>query len=198
MRYERYLTIARNLVAELAPACVQIEIAGGLRRHKPDPHDIELVAIPRMVPLATTLFGEVQEDYSLLDEALIKMCDAGQLLPGSKSGPRFKQFLVPPGNVFLDLFIVRPPAQWGYLLALRTGPAHYSKWLVTRRNAGGALPLDLTAKNGALWRNGELVETPDEATFFNALGIEMPAPRERSPRWGLFMEEVDHDAQGNA
>lgn len=190
MNYNLALTIARDIQDQLAPACLQIEIAGGLRRAKPDVHDIELVAQPRLVPVAN-LFGEHIEDHSLLDERLTELLDAGALTPGNADGSRFKQYRVPPSGVALDLFIVLPPAQWGVIMAIRTGPAHYSQWLVTARNKNGALPSHLTAHNGALWegdRQQRLIETPTEASFFDALGIPMPIPAHRSPRWGQFSE----------
>lgn len=192
MKYELAIRIARELAAELGPVCEQVEIAGGLRRGKADPHDIELVARPRLEPV-TDLFGHRLEDYSLLDERLGELVEAGRLEP-VKDGPRFKQFRVTPEGIVLDLFVVLPPAQWGYIMAIRTGPAHFSQWLVTRRNKNGALPSHLSAHNGALWegdRQQRVIETPTEADFFSVLGIPMPPPAERTPRWGAFVEEPE-------
>lgn len=190
MKHNLAITIARDIQAQLAPACLQIEIAGGLRRGKPDVHDIELVVQPRLVPVEN-LFGEHIEDHSLLDERLAELLDAGALTPGNADGSRFKQYRVPPSGVALDLFIVLPPAQWGSIMAIRTGPAHYSQWLVTARNKNGAMPSHLSCHNGALWeghRQQRLIETPTEASFFDALGIPMPPPADRSPSWGQFIE----------
>lgn len=189
MKLDLALRIARELLAEIAPACAQIEIAGGLRRMKPDPHDIELVAVPLLIPV-TNLFGETINDHSLLDERLGDMINDGRLEPAGKNGPRYKQFREPASGAVVDLFIVLPPAQWGYLFAIRTGPAHYSQWLVTERSRGGAKPDDLRAAQGSLWHNMDQIETPTEASFFQALGIDMPAAKEREPRWGLFIEEA--------
>lgn len=199
MKYEMAIKIARELAAELGPVCVQVEIAGGLRRGKADPHDIELVAQPRLEPV-TDLFGQRIEDYSLLDERLGELVEAGRLEPAGKDGSRFKQFRVAPEGIVLDLFVVLPPAQWGYILAIRTGPAHYSQWLVTRRNKNGALPSHLSAHNGALWEGEHqqrVIETATEADFFAVLGIPMPPPAERTPRWGAFVEEPSTNADAH-
>lgn len=185
MKYEMAVKIARELVDELRPGCLEVEFAGGLRRLKTDPHDIEIVARPALVPV-TDLLGEQVDDYSLLDEELGRMVDAERLIPAGKAGPRFKQFRVPPSGVVLDLFVVVPPAQWGYIMAIRTGPAHYSQWLVTARSKNGARPSHLEARNGALWQGERLIETPTERSFFEALGVEMPAPQDRMPLWGRF------------
>lgn len=191
MKHSLALAIARDIQAQLAPACVQIEIAGGLLRGKPDVHDIELVAQPKMSPLVTNFFGEVMETASLLDERVTEMVEAGLLIYGGKKGSRYMQFYVPPSRIALDLFIVLPPAQWGYIMAIRTGPANYSQWLVTRRTKNGALPSHLSARNGAIWegdRQQRVIETPTEASFFEVLGLPMPEPTDRIPKWGQFSQ----------
>ena len=49
--------LAGELVALLQPACERIEIAGSIRRQRPDVGDVELVVVPRLkAPLG--LFGE--------------------------------------------------------------------------------------------------------------------------------------------
>lgn len=184
MQYELAYRLARDLANDLAPACERIEIAGGLRRRKPDVHDLELLAIPKIIPVAD-LFGNDQAGYNPLDDYLADLVELGKLAPGGKNGPRYKQFKVLPSQIALDLFIVLPPAQWGVIKAIRTGPAHYSHWLVTRQERGGALPNHLRVKDGALWPlyGGLALETPTEDSFFEALGIPMPDPVDRVPAW---------------
>lgn len=176
--------IADELIEHLRRACVQIEIAGSIRRRARWVHDIEIVAQPWLeTQRATDLFGEITTTYySCLDEVLADLHEQQILraFPGSKHGDRFRQFAVAPTGINLDLFIVRPPAQWGSILAIRTGPAHYSHWLVTRRLAGGAMPSHLRQHNGALWNGDTLIPTPTEADYFTALGISpMPLPWDR-------------------
>lgn len=185
MIYELAYKLARSLADDLAPACERIEIAGGLRRRKPDVHDLELVAIPKSFPLVRNLLGEVTEDYCPLDDYLADLVELGKLAPGDKNGRRFKQFKVLPSGIFLDLFIVLPPAQWGVIKAIRTGPAHYSHWLVTRKDRGGALPNHLRVKDGAIrpLYDDLVIETPTEESFFEVLGIPMPDPVNRVPAW---------------
>jgi DNA polymerase/3'-5' exonuclease PolX len=186
MQYELAYRLARDLANDLAPACERIEIAGGLRRRKPDVHDLELLAIPKLLTMpVSNLFGTDQVDYNPLDDYLADLVDMGRLEPGTKNGQRFKQFKVLPSGIFLDLFIVLPPAQWGVIKAIRTGPAHYSHWLVTRKDRGGALPNHLRVKDGALWPlyGGLALETPTEESFFEVLGIPMPDPVDRVPAW---------------
>lgn len=185
MKYELAYPLARDIANDLAPACEQIEIAGGLRRRKPDVHDLELVVIPKIFPLVRNLLGEVTEEYFPLDDYLADLVELGRLAPATKNGPRYKQFKVLPSGVFLDLFIVLPPAQWGVIYALRTGPAHYSHWLVSRKEIGGALPNHLKVKDGAVWPmyGGQVIESPTEKSFFEVLGVPMPDPADRVPAW---------------
>ena len=62
--------IAGAIVGQLDPSCVRLEIAGSLRRGRPDVGDIELVAIPRFIEEPSGLF-ETQQ-VSLLDRALAR------------------------------------------------------------------------------------------------------------------------------
>lgn len=185
MIYEQAYKLARDLADDLAPACERIEIAGGLRRRKPDVHDLELLAIPKVFPVVLNLLGEATEDYFPLDDYLADLVELGKLAPGTKNGRRFKQYKVLPSGIFLDLFIVLPPAQWGVIKAIRTGPAHYSHWLVTRKDRGGALPNHLRVKDGAIrpLYDDLVIETPTEESFFEVLGIPMPDPVDRVPAW---------------
>ncbi|MBA7610210.1 hypothetical protein ES703_17416 [subsurface metagenome] len=49
MQLEKARAIAEELKGLLEPACDRIEIAGSIRRQKPFPNDIELLAIPKYV-----------------------------------------------------------------------------------------------------------------------------------------------------
>lgn len=180
--------VADELVERLRSSCVQIEVAGSIRRRCRWVHDIEIVAEPWLeIGLATDLFGEANAFYhSRLDDALADLQDEQVLrsFPGARHGERFKQFAVAPLGIKMDLFVVRPPAQWGSLLAIRTGPAHYSHWLVTPRRQGGALPSNLRHKDGGIYDGDELIPTSSEDEFFRVLGIEpAPKPWERQPAW---------------
>ena len=185
--YTTAYAVAEQLVRQLERSCEKIQIAGSLRRHSKIVHDIEIVALPIMQDLPD-LFGETQAVRSRLDDALDELIGDHvlQSFPGAKNGSRQKQFAVQPLGIKLDLFIVLPPAQWGAILAIRTGPAHYSHWLVTRKNLGGALPNHLREKDGGLWPlyGGDMIETPTEESFFAMLGIDPPPePEARQPDW---------------
>lgn len=158
--------IARKYVDLLAPYCRRIEIAGSIRRRKVEVGDIEIVAEP--LPI-TDLFGSANG-----------YCDPSLPLPAIKNGQRYKQYVLPEG-LTLDLFIVLPPAQWGVILALRTGSAEFSRKLVTGKRYGGFLPSDCVVKDGAVRhiKTGEIVPTPEEADFLSLCGLGWIIPEER-------------------
>ena len=114
---------------QLAPYCERIEIAGSIRRRKPECGDIELVAIPKIEPVVD-LLGETVDQRSLLDQVLL---DRYTVLKGKD---KYKQVLV--DDVPVDIFIQPDPATWGVNFAIRTGSADFAKWLVTSRFDGGA------------------------------------------------------------
>ena len=177
--------VADELVERLRSSCVQIEVAGSIRRRTRSVHDVEIVAEP-WLEVVPDLLGDAIHYHSRLDDALAGLQELLVLrsFPGAKHGERFQQFAVAPLGIKVDLFIVRPPAQWGSTMALRTGPAHYSHWLVTPRRHGGAMPSHLRQRDGALWEGDEKIATPTEDDYFAALGIwPVPEPWERAPQW---------------
>ncbi len=176
----RALRLAQRCVAILTPACQRIEIAGSVRREKHTVNDIELVAIPKMVLPAATLFtmGMDTELVSALDNF-----DYSAIGKQVKGGSRYKQVKLHEG-IALDIFICMPPAQWGYIFTLRTGNANFSHKIVTNKQLGGWMPSNMHAVNGALYRitmDGDvLVPTPEETDFFSAIGKAWIAPKDRS------------------
>ena len=47
MELQQAQALAEELASGLEPGCTRIEIAGSVRRGKPEPHDLEIVAIPK-------------------------------------------------------------------------------------------------------------------------------------------------------
>ncbi len=56
---------------------------------------------------------------------------------------------------------------------------YFSKKLVTLRRYGGYLPGQFKQKDGALWENNDLIETPTERAYFAALGLDWITPENR-------------------
>jgi DNA polymerase/3'-5' exonuclease PolX len=179
--------VAQEALEALASACLRIEVAGSIRRRRPDVADIELVAVPRTAPILD-LLGEPRGERDLLDELCRQLLHDGILThrydtAGHRAfGAKYKRvgYHGRAGALPLDLFVVTPPAQWGVLLAIRTGPGGYSKRLVTPRSYHGGMPAGMQVFEGALWGRGGVVDTPEEEDFFRALGLVWLPPEQRT------------------
>jgi len=171
------LALAETVKAALLPGCERIEIAGSLRRRKPEIGDIELVAVPKQETVAD-LFGKPVAVRSLLDDVI-----AAAGYPVIKGDRKYKQLDL--GNITCDLFLQPDPATWGVNMLLRTGCADFSHWLVTPRQKGGAMPGWMQSKDARLWAKGSPLDTPEEADVFRLMGLRWIEPEERTQAfWG--------------
>lgn len=161
--------LAQELVDRLRFFCDRIEIAGSVRRQKPEVGDIEIIAIPHP---EHDFFGELTGDHALNG---VDWSAFGILVKG---GNKYKQIALTEG-INLDLFICTPPAQFGVLSIIRTGPAEYSQRFVTRKQQGGMLPSNMKVKDGAIWLGGEMIHTPEEADVYKLIGAEYVEPQNR-------------------
>jgi len=196
MKHADALMIAQGLVERLRPACTRIEIAGSIRRGKADVKDIEIVAIPDLTPLPRPRaeFGKpIPKNYPLtmIDKVVAEMCDSGAAYLKS-GGQKYKKLWLESERIQLDLFLVTPPAEWGVQMVIRTGPADFSHWLVTRQSYGGAMPSLYRVQDGAVWLGAREERNPDPSTklsmpeemdFFEFLGLGWIEPGEREARW---------------
>ncbi len=175
MEYSKALLIAQTLVGRFESACERIEIAGSLRRQRPEVHDIDICLVPRRIQ-RTDLFGQPNGEISLLDERL------GGIGEFKLNGPRHKHVWLPDHEIHVELWIVLPPAQWGVILAIRTGPADFSKWLVMARQHGGAMPSYLKCQDGVIWNGKTPIAAPEEPDFFQLLELPWMEPKNRKPQ----------------
>jgi hypothetical protein len=144
--------LAARIVEAIADGCQRVEVAGSVRRHEPFVGDIEVVAIAQH--LGGMFPGQL--GHSLLEIRLENLVGRGKLLDGGLNGPRQKRFAVPAvAGLMLDLFIV-PPEEWGVQLAIRTGPAEFSRALVTQRAYGGRLSDQHVVHQGRVWRRRDV------------------------------------------
>lgn len=157
--------LAETISAELHPFCERIEIAGSIRRGRPDCGDIDLVCQPRP--------GRF--------EALLERCDrAGQLV---KRGEQYVEFALSSG-IQLDLWLAHdggddlfdpPPPNFGVLLLARTGSAMHNVWIAQTAKAQG---LHFNPHRGLL-RGAQVIASAEEADIFRALGLDFIPPERR-------------------
>ena len=160
------LAIAERLVRELEPVVARVKVAGSLRRRKPDVGDIELVVEPRQIE---DLGGCVPDIDAVRDVARRWALDR------AVDGRDRKLSVRLPEGLAVELYLVHPPAQWGSILAIRTGPAELGKRVMTLLKRRGYEHVA-----GHVERNGETVETATEEQFFALAGLPCLPPKRRS------------------
>lgn len=173
--------VAEALIQDLRTGCERIEVAGSVRRGERLVKDLEIVAIPK---LRRDLFGEIMPDEPTeLDQVLEGLFRAHTVdlravdeKGTTRNGPKYKALRHCRTNLGVDLFIVRRPAQWGAIFAIRTGPADYSRKLVTKAQDRG-----LQCREGHLVRidDGAVLNTPEEGDFIRACGLPLVPPQKR-------------------
>lgn len=160
---------AEKIVTALAPFCDKIEVAGSIRRKRPEVGDVDIVCIPRGIE------GRA---------AVIERCrKSGHLV---KNGPQYVEFLYggPLGPAQLDLWFAHAgksdlfnstPSNWGMLLLARTGSKEHNVKL-----AGIAKAKGLTFKPHDGIESGDvIVASETEEAIFAALGVPFVQPENR-------------------
>jgi DNA polymerase/3'-5' exonuclease PolX len=203
MNYSVALQIANDIIQCIEPTCEPgfCVVGGGLRRKKTDVHDIEIVAKPIMRSPRPE-FGAKVLHKTLLDQALYEL-QIGGLLTRIKGADKMKQYkinlsefgLAPTAEPFLvEFWLCTPPSEWGVHYTIRTGPSEFSKWMVTEKRKGGALPDGYICEDNAIGhriaeygskdrRNG-MIAMPTEKDFFEFCGLKWIEPSKREARWG--------------
>jgi DNA polymerase/3'-5' exonuclease PolX len=179
------LNVAERLIDLLTPVCDRIEIAGSLRRGKPEVGDIDLLLIPQYTSVPD-LFGVTDHRYPTLDDIL--SAAQSSAFPGAcihvvRGSDKMRELYI--AGVQVDLWFA-DPATWGCRLAIRTGSSDFSHWLVTSQYAGGATPFGMRFKDARLWRGNQVLDTPSEEDVFAELGLGWIPPVERRlGRWSM-------------
>lgn len=208
MKLDVAKAVARALVDHLREGFVRVEIAGSIRRNKPEVKDIEIVAVPDLSPLArpVAVFGQPIPKWhkTILDRMLAEMA-GGEQIELKMNGPRFKKLYLRYAGIWVDLFLVVPPSEWGVQYVIRTGPKEFGEWIVTSRRRGGGLPDGHFVKHGVVWVEGLIdkqdvpddqekarlllttdnhLAMPEESDFLDFCGLGWLEPGERRSRWG--------------
>jgi len=161
--------VAERVLAELRPHLKFGEVAGSIRRRKSSVKDIDIVVIPAVV-----LDGFLGDTRFAIEEVRDKALSLGRR---SKAGDRLVEVEDVLGSgIKLELSIVTPPATWGALLSIRTGPAAFSQMLVTRIKGRGWKCEDGRVTNEV----GMIVPTDSEEQFFAAARVEWKEPEHRN------------------
>lgn len=156
MKIEEAQKIANKYIDLLKPYCQRIEIAGSIRREKPEVKDIEIVCIPK------NLIGFSKEVNKL------------EKVKGEPTG-KYTQRILPEG-IKLDLFMANEE-NWGLIFAIRTGSAEFSHKVL----ACGWVKKGCHSKDGILTDGqGRIIILKEEEHLFDFIGIHFVEPKLRS------------------
>lgn len=168
---DKAIEAANEITNLLRRNCQRIEIAGSLRREKPEVGDIEICAIPYM---EKDLFGNEYYSASVVSDILFR---SGFEM--DKDGENYNKFFFVRYQISVDLFLTTPE-QWGIIFMLRTGSADFSRMMVTSRQKGGYMPSHFKVEGGRVWNGKDVLETPEEIHVFKAWNMEFIMPKDRT------------------
>jgi DNA polymerase/3'-5' exonuclease PolX len=160
--------IAERIRSELAPRCERIEIAGSIRRRKPEVGDIEIVCIPKTWETGLLFGREI-----IRDPEFCALVNRWPSVKGKPTGKYTQRRLLE--GINLDLFIARPE-NWGLIFAIRTGSAAYSHQVL----AASWCRAGYHSTNGMLYKNGQTHPVREERELFNLIGLAWVEPWERN------------------
>lgn len=164
MKLKRAELIAEHVKKLLEPGCFRVEIAGSVRRKKPEVKDIEIVAIPK--PYETGLFAD----------GIAKIVNEWPKTKGELDYHKCKytQRILPWGGIKLDLFFATEE-NWGLIYAIRTGSAEFSHKVL----ATGWVKEGFESKNGMLTRMGVTYFVREEKDLFDLIKVPYVEPEQR-------------------
>jgi DNA polymerase/3'-5' exonuclease PolX len=124
MRLSEAKEIAIKIGTRLQPFCNRLNIAGSIRRQKPDVKDIELVCLPRYIDASQeSLFADVIVEKVISQNFVEVIKSLGKIIKGKPDG-RYMQIQLHQ-RINLDLFM--PDSDDYYRqYAIRTGSADYA------------------------------------------------------------------------
>lgn len=164
---------ARQVLDILRPHCEKIAFAGSVRRRKRVVGDLEIVCIPKR---EADLFGN-DAGVSCRFKGIV---DSWGHVRGAADGKYMRRVLPPMGGLSggfeCDIFMASPD-NFGWILALRTGPDNFNRgfWLPRLERAGFA------SVDGFIVRRSDFLrqKVPTEKALFALLGCEFIKPNKR-------------------
>lgn len=159
--------IAEHVAAALQPFCNRIEIAGSIRRGRPDCGDIDLVIEARD---REGLIDRVKQSCTFKTEG------AQNCIAVMRDGVQLDFFFA--RGATKDLFSTSP-SNWGTILLCRTGSPAHNIYLVERAKARGLIwnPYRGVVRGGSL--TGDVIASETEEEIFKALELEFVRPEDR-------------------
>lgn len=160
---------ADRLLDWLMPYCELVRVAGSIRRGRPEPNDIDLVAIPK-IDFERDLLGQPVRTRNLAENA-IRMRAGEEHWELGKCGPQYMVWVAK--GVQVDLWFATP-GTWGTLLLCRTGSKEHNIWLAQRAKVAGG---HWNPHHGLTIHGGTVGAM--EVDIYEALGLQYIEPENR-------------------
>jgi len=170
MELEKAKAIAEDFKKQLSPSCQRIEIAGSIRRRKPEPKDVELLCIPRY-----------RGSVNLLDSQITMLMGEGVLAlrrnkRGSTAyGPKNKLLVHVESGIGIDVFSTTEECWW-VALCVRTGPKDSNIAIAKAAQRRG---WRLLAYGSGFSAPGGLLRCDSERDVFELVGLPYKEPWDR-------------------
>jgi DNA polymerase/3'-5' exonuclease PolX len=199
MRLQDACALADEWVGRLRPFCDRVEVAGSVRRRRPEVKDIEIVAIPKWETrhrggLLLLPEERAAEPVNLLWEAAKRLERNGAMRwikPGTPhlvdwplrpDGRYWRGLILGPDyteQIKLDLFLCDRD-NWGTIFLIRTGSAEFSHAVANRaRLMGRPFRNGRLTDGGAGLRPPHPIATAEEDDVFRLLRLTSIPPEER-------------------
>lgn len=169
MKLDRADRCAAALLSWLIPHCVRIEVAGSVRRRKPDVNDIDLVVIPKITQ-EMDLFGNPQKRRNATWTEIDRRCTAEKWAV-IRAGADIASFVA--RDVQVDVFWTTEET-WGTVLLCRTGSKEHNIWFAKYAEARGGK----WHPGAGLYKDGR-VYAKSEEQLYEILGMSPIPPDKR-------------------
>lgn len=163
---------ATRLVEWLQPFCDRIQVAGSIRRRRPECSDIDLVVVPR-IEVERDMFGAQTSRRNVTWSEIDRRASADRwkvLRAGAEIVSWVHQ------DVQVDVFFAEA-SYWGSVLLCKTGSKEHNIWLANYALTQGA---KWNPTVGMYVRNRRVSET--EEAIYQSLGLQYLPPEKREAR----------------
>jgi len=184
MSLGRAQLIAERFENKIEPYCKKVHIAGSTRRRCSDVGDVEVCCIAK-------------------DEFSLGLCFPMGYEGLTLNGSRLKRFIYPDKGIQVELYIVANEADWGRILAIRTGSRDYSHAqlaMTWNRRGWCGTPDGLRRKDECIRKSAWKIKPEyklcptlppvfdTEEKFFAFIGVKWIEPKERD--WHFKKDNV--------
>ena len=180
---------ATRIAEWLGPFCLDLRIAGSVRRVRPVCGDIDLVVIPRTTPLGSAdLFGGgpvLRNDLHAALTDYVRNSDGRASWKLGGDSPWAENVILQLPKVQLDIFLATPETL-GSVMVCRTGSKEHNIYLAQRAAALGLhwVPnRGVSPKKTALQTEWRPEPAPDEESVYRALKLPFIEPANRERAW---------------